>query len=430
MTLSAFDALLPANIDAEKTILGAILLDNAAHSEAAEKIEADDFSLESHQRIFRRMSELIDRDHAVDLVTLAEELTRNKEIESIGGVAYLASLTEGLPRRPVIGEYIRIVKEKATLRRVMAIWSTAIARAADQSEYSAELMADTEQRLMDVATSCPEPNAAASSKRAFDALLARRDAPDLYQVPTGCPPLDDKIGGWQQGELSVIGARPGQGKSSLLIQSLLLCGRIGIPAHCFQFEMTEDQMLWRMWAAMTGINALKVRNPVMLNVSELERIRAAQEETARFPLVIDTDPEFDAAKIVARARMSKRRWGTRFFGIDYLQRIRFDGQPEFLHRDITAACVKLANLAKREHVAVVALSSLTERGNSEPTLADLRQSGDIQYEAATVVLLHRPTDENGTIVRDGYMNVTKNRNSPTGIVNVHFTPTLTFERIG
>ena len=127
------DAGLPANVDAEKTILGAILLDNSAHAEAAEKLEANDFSLESHSRIFLRMTELMDAQRAVDIVTLANELARNKEVESVGGVAYLASLTEGLPRRPVIEEYIRIVKDKSLLRKLMGICSMAIARAADQS---------------------------------------------------------------------------------------------------------------------------------------------------------------------------------------------------------------------------------------------------------------------------------------------------------
>jgi replicative DNA helicase len=128
------DAGLPANVDAEKTILGAILLDNAAHAEAAEKLESDDFSLDSHRRIFLRMSELMDAQRAVDIVTLANELARYKEVESVGGVAYLASLTEGLPRRPVIEEYIRIVKDKSLLRKLMGICSMAIARAADQGE--------------------------------------------------------------------------------------------------------------------------------------------------------------------------------------------------------------------------------------------------------------------------------------------------------
>src|ERR1700679_4078254 len=141
---SNFDQGLPASIDAEKTILGAILLDNAAHSEAAEKLEADDFSLDSHKRIYIRMSELMDEQRAVDIVTLSHLLAKYKEVESVGGVAYLASLTEGLPRRPVIEEYIRIVKDKSLLRRLMMICSAAIARAADQRETALEGMGAAE----------------------------------------------------------------------------------------------------------------------------------------------------------------------------------------------------------------------------------------------------------------------------------------------
>src|SRR6202050_2066292 len=144
----ALDAGLPANVDAEKTILGAILLDNAAHAEAAEHIEPDDFSLDSHRRIFLRMSELIDTGRTVDIVTLSHELSRYKEVEAVGGVAYLASLTEGLPRRPVIEEYIRIVKDKSLLRKLMGICSMAIARAAEQGESALEVLGAAEADLM------------------------------------------------------------------------------------------------------------------------------------------------------------------------------------------------------------------------------------------------------------------------------------------
>src|ERR1700733_4967875 len=144
------DTGLPANVEAEKTILGAILLDNAAHSEAAEKLESEDFSLDSHRRIFLRMSELMDSQRAVDIVTLSNELSRYKEVEAVGGVAYLASLTEGLPRRPVIEDYIRIVKDKSLLRRLMGICSAAIAKAADQSQDAIGVLDETESQLLEV----------------------------------------------------------------------------------------------------------------------------------------------------------------------------------------------------------------------------------------------------------------------------------------
>ena len=131
---------LPASTHAERTILGAILLDNAAHTEAVETLTEDDFSLESHRRIFLRMTELMNENHSVDIVTLSEKLAFYKERDSIGGVAYLASLTEGLPRRPRIKEYIAIVKEKAKLRRIMLVCSAAIAQAADQSTTASDIV--------------------------------------------------------------------------------------------------------------------------------------------------------------------------------------------------------------------------------------------------------------------------------------------------
>ena len=135
---------MPANVEAEKTILGAILLDNSSHSEAAEKLDSEDFSLDSHRRIFMRMTELMNNQRAVDIVTLSHELAKFKEIEAVGGVAYLASLTEGLPRRPVIDEYIRIVKDKSLLRKLMGICSMAIARAVDQSESALDVLGAAE----------------------------------------------------------------------------------------------------------------------------------------------------------------------------------------------------------------------------------------------------------------------------------------------
>ena len=181
--ITSLDAGLPANIDAEKTILGAILLDNSFHSEAAEKLEADDFSLDSHKRIFLRMSDLMNEQRAVDIVTLSHELSRYKEIESVGGVAYLASLTEGLPMRPVIEDYVRIVKDKSLLRRLMLICSAAIARAADQSETALEVIGAAETALLEVSekgvvrrpggarpASSPTPSAPSTTSTATAAL--------------------------------------------------------------------------------------------------------------------------------------------------------------------------------------------------------------------------------------------------------------------
>ena len=215
------DAGLPANVDAEKTILGAILLDNAAHAEAAGVIKADDFSLDSHRRIFLRMSELMDSSRAVDIVTLANELARYKEVEAVGGVAYLASLTEGLPRRPVIEDYIRIVKDKSLLRRLMGICSAAIARAADQSEDAIGVLDATEAQLLEVSDAGltqglqPIDPIVRASFGTIDNLY--KQSLKITGLETGFKQFDQMTRGLQKGELIIIAARPSMGKTALAI---------------------------------------------------------------------------------------------------------------------------------------------------------------------------------------------------------------------
>ena len=233
----AFDSGLPANVDAEKTILGAILLDNAAHAEAAEKIEAEDFSLDSHQRIFRRMTELINSQKAVDIITLANELSRLKEIESIGGVAYLASLTEGLPRRPVIEEYIRIVKDKSMLRKLMLICSNAIAQAANQGEAALDVLGAAESRLMEVSE-----KGLSSGFQSLDEIVQHsfgtidnlyKNSREVTGLATEFGDFDSMTSGLQKGELIIIAARPSMGKTALAIN---IAENVAVrQGHCGRF---------------------------------------------------------------------------------------------------------------------------------------------------------------------------------------------------
>src|ERR1700761_6054929 len=203
----ALDTGLPANIDAEKTILGAILLDNQALSEAEEKLVVDDFSLDSHRRIYQRMTDLGGSGHAVDLVTLSHELSKYKEVESVGGVAYLASLTEGLPRRPVIEEYIRIVKDKSLLRRLMMICSAAIARAADQSETALGVLGAAEAGLLEVSE-----KGVGDGFQSLDQIVANsfgtidnlyKQSREVTGLATDFYELDRMMSGLQKGELII-----------------------------------------------------------------------------------------------------------------------------------------------------------------------------------------------------------------------------------
>ena len=208
MTLdTVFERGLPASVDAERSILGAIMLDNACFYQCAD-LAGRSFALDSHQRIFARIGEMMDANRAVDIVTLAEELAKRKETESIGGVAYLASLTEGLPRRLSIEEYVEIVRDKWQLRSMIGVCSTAITRAADQSENAADLVAEIDRQLLEIAhTSGTEASLASQTAIAFDELANLRDGKIEPAVSTGAAQPGSHH--WRvQAQKAVRGGRP------------------------------------------------------------------------------------------------------------------------------------------------------------------------------------------------------------------------------
>jgi len=253
------DAGLPANLDAEKTILGAILLDNAFHAEAAEVLTPDDFALDSHRRVYLRMSELTDSGRAVDIVTLANELAKYKEVEAVGGVAYLASLTEGLPRNPVIEDYIRIVKDKSLLRRLMGICSAAIAKAADQSEDAIGILDSTESQLLEASESGlaqglqPLHMIVRDSFGTIDNLY--KQGREITGVSTGFKGLDAKTRGLQKDELIIIAARPSMGKTALAINIAQNAAvNDGKVVAVFSLEMSRESLLRRMLASQAWVD--------------------------------------------------------------------------------------------------------------------------------------------------------------------------------
>jgi replicative DNA helicase len=420
--------------DAERAILGAILLDNR-HYDEAEPISSADFSLSAHRVIFSHMALLMDEGTPVDLVTLADVLTKRRQVDNCGGVAYLASLTELLPRTLSIAAYVQIVKEAAQRRALAHTCQSVLTMVDDPSNSLDELLAEADTRLLQISaeTEADDETLVQSSEHAFQRLMEQREsAKKFVGIPSGLAPLDKCIGGYVEGELAIVAGKPGQGKSSLLIQAIVSCGRDGVPAHLFSPEMTREQILRRIWAAVARVPFRLLRQPSYLREQDIRALRAAKDEVALWRLIIDDDSTLTITQMVSRARISKRRNGTRLVGVDYLQKVRFLSKPEHRHVEVTDAAVKLANLAKQEQLAVVALSSLTEKGgklrNAPPMLGDLRQSGDIQYEAHTVVLIHREVEEETEHIRDdGWLIVAKQRNGTTGQFPVHYNDRLNFE---
>lgn len=445
--ITSLDAGLPANIDAEKTILGAILLDNSAHSEAAERLEPDDFSLDSHKRIFVRMSELMNDQRAVDIVTLSHELARVKEIEAVGGVAYLASLTEGLPMRPVIEEYIRIVKDKSLLRKLMLICSAAIARAADQSETALEVIGAAETALLEVSekgvTGGLEPleHIVANSFGNIDNLY--RNSRTVTGLETDFTKLDEMTSGLQKGELIIVAARPSMGKTAFAINMAQNAAvNHNATVAVFSLEMNKESLLRRMLSSQAWVDQRNLQTG-FIRKEDHDKLVRGLEALVESRLFIDDTAGISLAEMRAKARRLKQTYGALdLVVVDYLQLMSATlpsaGGKRYENRtqEVSAISRGLKALAKEMNVPVVALSQLSRaserRGDDKrPMLSDLRESGSIEQDADVVAFIHREAYYN----RDEEMSesdkakseiiIAKQRNGPTGTVHLNFISRFT-----
>jgi replicative DNA helicase len=436
------DAALPSNLDAERTILGAILLDNHAHAEAAEKLEPDDFSLDSHRRIFQRMGELIDGSRAVDIVTLSEELGRYKEIESIGGVAYLAGLTEGLPRKPVIEEYIRIVKDKSLLRRLMIICSSAIARAAEQRETALDVLNAAESQLLEVSERGVGQGfhsleqIVASSFGTIDNLY--KQSREVTGLATGFTEFDRMTSGLQKGELFILAARPSMGKTALAVNMAQEAAvKHGAVVAVFSLEMSKESLLRRMLASQAWVDQRKLQTG-FLGRDDQNKLQKALEDLVESRLFIDDTAGISLAEMRAKARRLRQNAGQLdLIMVDYLQlmsaSLPSSGGRNYENRtqEVSAISRGLKALAKEMNVPVMALSQLSRaserRGDDKrPLLSDLRESGSIEQDADVVAFIHRESyynrsDEKTDAERmDAEIIISKQRNGPTGTVHLNF----------
>jgi replicative DNA helicase len=448
----AFDTGLPANVDAEKTILGAILLDNAAHAEAAEKLTDEDFSLDSHRRIFQRMTELINGQKAVDIVTLANELARFKEIESIGGVAYLASLTEGLPRRPVIEEYIRIVKDKSLLRKLMLICSAAIARAADQGESALGVLDETEAKLLEVSEKGLTQGFQSLDQIVKDSFGTidnlYKQSREITGLATGFIDFDRMTSGLQKGELIIIAARPSMGKTALAIN---IAQNAALSSHAkaavFSLEMSKESLLRRMLASQAGVDQRKLQTG-FLPGGDHDKLQNALSQLVESRIFIDDSAGISLAEMRAKARRLKQNaGGLDLVVVDYLQlmsaTVPSSGKRNYENRtqEVSAISRGLKALAKELNVPVVACSQLSRaserRGDDKrPFLSDLRESGSIEQDADVVAFIHRESyynrseDLSEADKAKSEIILAKQRNGPTGTVHLYFNSRFTrFENL-
>ena len=438
---------LPANIEAEKTILGAILMGHTtAWSEVSEKLTAADFALDSHQRVFQRMADLFEQQRKIDIVTLAEELSKYKELEAIGGRAYLASLSEGLPWQLALDEYIQIVRDKSILRRVMEICTQGTMRAADQSEEAIDVLAQIEGQLLEVGKSvfrsgfAPIDQIILDSFGSVDKMYERGAV--LNGIPTGFMELDAMTSGLQRGDLIIIAARPSMGKTALAINIAQHAAvqkklKVGV----FSLEMSKESLLRRMHASEAWINHKSLQNG-FLRQEDKAALDAAIARLVESALQIDDSGTVSIAEMRAKARRLKRKLGgLDLIVVDYLQLV--SGTPhgrkgwfENRTQEVSAVTRGLKALAKELDVPVIALSQLsraTEKRGEEkrPLLSDLRESGSIEQDADVVMFIYREAyynkDEEMTEQERAKSEiiVAKQRNGPTGTVYLNFIAAVT-----
>ena len=445
---------LPASADAERAILGAVLLDNHCFNEAAEKLSADDFSLDSHRRIFQRMAELIDTGRAVDIVTLAEELARRKEVEAVGGVAYLASLTEGLPRRVTIEEYVRIVKDKSLGRQLIGICNAAISRAADQSDDALTVLGDAETGLLEVAergitrgfTGIPE--IVRDSFGTIDSLYAHQR--EVTGLATHYDDFDKMTSGLQASDLIIIAARPSMGKTAWAINIAENAGvRDGKIVAIFSLEMSKESLLRRMLASQALVSMRKIQTGFIPR-QDRDKLTSALERLVESKIFVDDTPGISLSEMRAKARRLQRsQGGLDLIVVDYLQLMSASaigsGGKRYENRtqEVSAISRGLKALAKELRVPVVALSQLSRasekrEGDKKPMLSDLRESGSIEQDADVVAFIHRESyykkDENGEEDPDtknkAEIIIAKQRNGPTGSVQLAYLAECTrFENL-
>lgn len=446
--LTVLDNSLPANVDAEKTILGAILLDNEAFYDEPSP-EADDFSLDSHRRIYRVMTDILfglcEGASTVDIVTLAHELNRRQEIEQVGGVAYLASLTEGLPRRPVVDEYVRIIREKSMLRRLMACCSVAISRASCQTETALNVLGSLEKDLAELTDRGVMTGAVhigtvtAAVEEAVMKARSNTSERTALEMTTGIEEWDQKTKGLYRGEFSVCAAEGSGGKTALACQITYANAKEDTPVLWFSKEMPRLQLTRRFYALISDdLTANHMRDPRLMNQDKhLPAMRAVSQILSRLPIEIDDTSQMRIDTLKKRVKMWRRKWRqarpdiTRLLVIvDYMQLIK--GPPRMSPQERAEYIVfTLRDLPKEEpDIHILALSQYSQgekfiKGKKGPgnRSNDSMFWGSIVNHAAQGIYKLRiedPEDKPANALLDAEIRVDKQREGRKTIVKTMF----------
>jgi replicative DNA helicase len=431
-TIATAERTLPHNLEAERSVLGAILVHNDAFNTAAQVIDGRDFYRDAHRRIFNRMVTLSERGAAIDFITLKEELSRGGELDDVGGPAYVASLVDGVPRATNVEYYAKIVKEKATLRNLIYA-ANKIVTNAYEADQEPELILDEAESLI----------FAVADDRLKAGFVAMRDLvndnfPKIEQlfehkrlvtgVPTGFVDLDEMTRGFQGGDLIIVAARPSMGKTSLVLN---IAQHVAVQPEMlvgfFSLEMSKESLFIRLLTSEAQIDSHRLMSG-HIGERDYGRISQALERLSGMRLFIDDTANIGVLEMRAKSRRLQSEHGLQLVVVDYIQLMSARGRYENRTLELASISRSLKGLAKELNVPIVVLSQLSRapesRSDHRPQLSDLRESGALEQDADVVILIYRDDaynrDPNNPEAGTAELIVAKQRNGPTGVVRLAF----------
>ncbi len=417
----------PQNIEAEQSLLGALLIDKDAVVNIAEILSTTDFyRSEQHGQIYSAIIELFDKREPIDLVTVTDRLKQKGVLDIVGGSAYLTEIVNMVPTSAHVLSYARIIKEHAIRRQLISSSTKFIEQAFDESNAVNEIIEQSEQAIFALSQQHIKrdfiqlKDALAQSFDRLDEL--QKSSGKLRGVPTGFKDLDSKLAGMQESNLIIFAARPGMGKTSFALNvAQHVAVNAGLPVGIFSLEMSQEELVDRLLVTQADIDAWKLKTG-RLDDKDFDRLSHAMGQLAEAPLFIDDTPGASLSEIRTKARRLQSEHGLKLIIVDYLQLIRINTFADNRVQQVSEISQGLKNLARELKIPVFALSQLNRSvenrgGTKKPQLADLRESGAIEQDADVVMFIYREDPDKMEAIK---LDIQKHRNGPTGEIDLVF----------
>jgi replicative DNA helicase len=430
--VSAPEKLPPQNLEAERSTLGAMLLEQEAIAQVLEFLNEKAFYQEAHRIIFRAILDLYNRNEPVDYITLTDLLSRNNELEKVGGAAFLTGLTDAVPTTAHVEHYAKIVKEKAILRNLIRTSTQIVSQCYSEAQPAGELLDQAEKTIFELSQDRQRGSVLQIRDVIHDAMemvenLSKHES-HVTGVPSGYEELDQMTSGLQPGELIILAARPSMGKTAL---ALNMAGHAAIeekiPVLIFSLEMSSESLVTRLLCSDARVNLQDVRTG-RLGEGDLGHLSMAAGRLFDAPIFIDDSPSANVLEMRSKARRLKAEQNIGLIVIDYIQMMQGVGRQENRQQEISTISRSLKALAKELKIPVLVLSQLSRAPESRggdgrrPQLSDLRESGAIEQDADLVSFIYRESyyDKDKKDDKSSEIIIAKQRNGPTGTVKLIF----------